>query len=421
MLLGGIHMDMVATAEPLLIEGDAYLAIVFTAQVQGPLDILPRFLASDEARTGLVSHINAQKGHFNASKLERHKKMLTGQGIIVDVQFAEAIISFEADASKEHPVHQLYLENLRTRFDSGAIDGLEVVQVDGILFRTGLFSVNLMLRLPGGWQGEKAMHLFGPTGQDKLAASVQAVFRQPLMELSAALATALRKLKNSTKQTLEKWAEAFETADLYIPSIHVVYGGALASCDALNDYLDERYRPLFYMTDASRITSHSPNPHEFVRFGYAFSVVARKERLVERLEEAAFSVRLEHYMYAQLVSLCDFTEQQLSSDEPITADEAKRLRQMITENVNKLRSGAFTFRHELIVFQDRLYEVWFLDRLIARAHDTLQLLVEDRERVEQLRSVRRDRMLGAILVIIALFSLVSVAADAIQLMQYFSQ
>jgi hypothetical protein len=413
-------MDMVTTAEPLLIEGDAYLAIAFTAQAQGPLDILPSDVARDDVRPQLVSHINAQNSHFKASKLEQHIKMLKGQGVNNNVQFEEAVISFDADTSKERPLHQLYLENLRTRFDPGVIDDLEVVKIDGIVFRTGLFSINLMLRMPGGWQDEKVMHLFGPTGQDKLAVSVQAIFREPLNEFSKALASALRNLRNSTKLNLAGWAKAFETSDLDIPSVHVVYGGALPKCDALNDYLDERYRPLFYMMDTSRITSHSPNPCEFVRFGYAFSLVARKERIVERLEEAAFSVRLQHYMYGQLMWLCDFTEKQIRSDAAITADEAKRLRQMITENISKLRSGGFTFRHELIVFQDRLFEVWFLDRIIARAHDTLQLLVEDRERDEQLRSIRRDRMLGAILAIIALFSLVSVAADAIQLMQYFS-
>jgi hypothetical protein len=434
-------MDKVATAKPLMIEGDAYLAIAFTAQVKGPLDIIHSDATKDDFRSRLVEQINAPNSLFKASKLDWHKKTLKGQGVDDKVEFKEAIVSFEVDKNKERSLNQIYLEELYKEFEPGKLNGLKVEKIDVILFHTGLFSVNIMLLLPNGWQNEKVVHLFGPNGQDKLMNTVRRVFPRPLAELSLELATGLRKLRNSMElnaaNNLEVWAKAFEkkaietfaeneatsseNKGLKIPAICIVYGGTIQSCNAQNDYLDERYRSLFYMSNAGRITSHSPDPCEFIRFGYAFSMVARKERVVDRVEEAVFSIRLEHYMYAQLVSLCELAEQQLRSEVTITADEAKRLRQLITENVNKLRSGGFTYRHELIVFQDRIFEAWFLDRLIARAYDTLKLLVEDRERDEQLRSIRRDRMLGAILAIIALFSLVSVAADAIQLMQYFGQ
>ena len=393
--------------DPIQLSGDACAAVLTSAQVLGALDVLPIDLASDARRSEITQAINALDLGFEATKLENQRAYLAGQGTNCVANFDDALIGLEAKPGPDGAAAR-FKATLAERLNSVVAARLDVGSIHAIVFRTGLISVRVFLRLQQGWREDEVLAVLGEGARDTLAGICNEVLSEALTPVKDALARVLKQ-KGGSAAAL---SDTIAAAVLEFPSIHIVYGGVAQGCDARVDYLDERYRRIFYMTSADRITSHSPHPGEFVRFGYAFSVVARAEDVETRVHEATLCVRIQHMLFHQLVGLCEYIERQNgAADTHLSADRAKWVRRAIVQGINRLRSGVYTYRHEMIVFQDRVFEAWFLDRLVARARDALQDLVDEREQAERRSQARRDFALAMLLAVIAVFSLVSVVAD----------
>lgn len=405
---------MEASAERAIsIDGDACAAVLTCAQMLGPLEMLPEDLSRDELRRDLVAFLNDRALPFQATLLERQRAYLAGQGTNFVAAFEDAVIGLECIDAR---VRDGFREALERHLGREAVEGLEVASIHGILFRTGLLSVRVLMRLREGWRGDAVLRVLGEGARDAIASACSEMFPTALNSFKDGFAQCLRRRDG---RKLERVASAIESRALSFPSIHIVYGGHAKACDGRIDFLDESYRRIFYMTSAARIGSHSPHPNEFVRFGYAFSLVACAEEVETRVHEAALCVRIMHMLFYQLVGLCEFIETQSGDNCLLTSEQAKLARRGIVQSINRLRSGVYTYRHEMIVFQDRIYESWFLDRLVSRARDALQLLVDEREQVERRQQRQRDLALAALLAVIAVLSLVSVVADSMQIVSSF--
>lgn len=404
--------------------------LVWSPTGDGRLCVLSHFnplSGTQRYSRGQISAVNAKfRTAFDRNSLlwasrslDDERAVMSGQAVFIESDLAGAFLALDLklghDAAEDSCARIIagMQAGLKDCPEEGSLDALVCTGADALIFESGQISVAVHFLLPDGWDSQLITSLFGGACRNRVARAfceaVPALYDDIIVNLRRELAVESKRLR--VRDNLGSDVSWNGNKPVAISSLNIIFAGTAPPHTPLaSSPLDDRLRGLVYASGPGPVINQSPRPDEFVFLGYAFNMIVSAAP-GNRTREVALIIRLMHALFNQLGDVSREIQSYLREDRIARLAQIRTLKRRVRSQYDQLRSPTFTFRHEMLVFRDHIFREWFLDRELAHAEHLIDALIAHEQARETRTRNRFNAAMSALLFIIALMSLISVAAD----------
>lgn len=301
-------------------------------------------------------------------------------------------------------------EKLRQAAGEFGVDQLHVEDVMGLLFDSGIISVLVFVRQKDGWTA--ATNALAPPNRDTLANVTQPILRDLITPVAAYIVRQLA----SHSATWKHHVANKPLAD--VPYIDFIHGGAVERVEP-GFSLGGKLRDFVQPDTAKPLHSQSPKLGEFIWLGSICSVVFVQdpELLPSRFREIGALIAVYSGLFDQLTAICGEVSRIAEDEDRRSIEELRQYEERIQMYFREMSGPSFTYKKDLRILRSNIYHQWEVAPLFERAQFLLATLNRRAAYRAERRAANATRVTNAILLIIAIATLLSVYNDASQIFE----